>query len=245
MAELAYMVREDWAQRGTGMLKHSARIREWLGDDRFALLVADASKYHSDRAADRETAKYIGLVNQRVGPASISDLGKKRGEPLRAITALVIHPYLESDLDVLRRAVNDGVVGRMFVMVWSPKEVVRLWLDALGALNLHNEASHALPNAVMIEASRIMVDEEYNSLESGHGKDAVVGLMRAFRSAGYPSDEKSWARAFVAAGGSFRGLKSVQRFAIEIQGGTRHRVASRFPNEIVRILEQQVEPADA
>ena len=33
MTEIAYMVREDWAQRGTAMQQSSAIIRSWLNGD--------------------------------------------------------------------------------------------------------------------------------------------------------------------------------------------------------------------
>ncbi len=63
--------------------------------------------------------------------------------------------------------------------------------------------------------------------------------MRAFRSAGYPSDEQTWARAFLAANGSLRGLKCVRKFAAEIESGVNHRVQPRFREGIVEILSER------
>lgn len=240
MAEITYMMREDWAQEGTAMEASSATIRDWLGVDRFALLVLDASEYGTGREADREAADFIGAFSQRVGPVNFTDLVAKRDQPIRGVTAVAIHPYRDVDVDALRKAVTDGTLGRLFVLVWSPAEVVRVWLEAVGALDLHTRIRQVPSDAVMVEAARMMVNEEYNGLESGHGKDAVVGLMRAFRAEGYPSDEESWARAFLTAGGSYRGLRSVRKFASEIEGGTRHRVEPRFREGIVEILRQRV-----
>ncbi|WP_152650175.1 hypothetical protein [Demequina aestuarii] len=233
------MIREDWAQQGTGMERNSASIRKWLGNDRFALFVLAARAYLKDRPADREAAGFIGASAQRVGPANFSDLVAARDTPLRGLTAVALHPYRDEDVDALRTSVANGTLGRLFVMVWAPHEVARMWLEAVGAVNLYTGSRHEAPDDVMVEAARVMVSEEYNGLESGHGKDAVVGLMRAFRAKGYPSDEKSWARAFLVAGGSLRSLESVRKFAAEIEGGTRHRVEPRFREGIVDILAKR------
>jgi hypothetical protein len=48
-----------------------------------------------------------------------------------------------------------------------------------------------------------MINEQYNGLSSGRGKDVVVQLLRAFSNSGYPLDEGAWLRAFFAAGGTF------------------------------------------
>ncbi len=154
------MVREDWAQRGTAMEASSAVIREWFGEDRYALLVTDASQYHSDRAADRETADFLGAAAQRIGPVSISDLRAVRRGGRTGITAMAIHPYTEPDVGTLREAVRDRVVSRLFVMVWAPYEDIRRWLDGLNALNLYDRTRREAPDSVMVEACRIMVNEE-------------------------------------------------------------------------------------
>lgn len=68
-----------------------------------------------------------------------------------------------------------------------------------------------------------------------------MGLVREFRHAGYASDEISWARAFIAAGGTLEVLESVRRFAREIEQGRKHRVETRHHRGIVRILEQRAD----
>src|SRR4051794_25346409 len=54
MTELAYMVREHWAQRGTAMRQQSAVIREWLGNPPYIFATADRKKYEQANSADRE-----------------------------------------------------------------------------------------------------------------------------------------------------------------------------------------------
>jgi hypothetical protein len=243
MTELAYMVREDWAQEGTGMASHSTVIRKWLGDEKFLLLVTDATSYGTQRSADREAVEYIGAADRRVGPITISDLPRLRDKGVANVVALAIHPYVLSDLEALKRAIDDETLGRLFVMVWAPHEVVRVWLESLGAVNIYAGTTPPPSDPVMLAAGRMMVNEEYNGLSSGIGKDTVVGLIRAFLAAGYPSDADSWARAYLAAGGSFRDLASVTKFAKEIDEGTRHRVRPRFREGIVGILRERVASA--
>jgi len=240
MADIAYMIREDWADNATGMARNSERIREWLGSDRYALVVQDVTKY-SPRDFTRETADYIGAVNQRVGPVSIGDLDRTWRSERPLITAIVIHPRVSDDLEVLRSAVEKGTIGRLFVMVCSPTDVVRIWLESQGAVDLMSGATWPAPDSAMVEAALMMVNEEYDGLSSGHGKDIVIGLLRDFRIAGYPSDEGTWARAFLAAGGTFRGLDSVRRFAVEVEQGRNHRVTIRHRHGIVDMLEQRAE----
>ena len=84
-----------------------------------------------------------------------------------------------------------------------------------------------------------MVNEEYNGLSSGHGKDAVVQLVRAFTAAGYPLDVDSWLRAYFAAGGTFRHGESVAKLLTEMKKGVQHRVKPRYVSEIVEVLRDR------
>lgn len=60
MTEIAYMVREDWAQRGTAMEQSSDTIRSWLDGSRPVWAVGKPEKFNDRvRSADRETAVYI------------------------------------------------------------------------------------------------------------------------------------------------------------------------------------------
>lgn len=85
-----------------------------------------------------------------------------------------------------------------------------------------------------------MVNEQYNGVSSGHGKDAVVQLLRAFTSSGYPLDAGASLRAFFAAGGTFRHAGSVAKFVKEMKAGTKHRVAPRFREEILDNLREGI-----
>lgn len=241
MTELAYMVREDWAQHGTAMREQSAVIRSWIGEPPYFFAVKDAGKFQKDRPADLETARYIApeAADHRV--FSIGELGDLAGQDKVLDHAIVIlHPYDQEDLDALRGAVSHDRIAKVFVMIWSPREVVRIWLDGLSAINLHTGETMPAPDPVMVEAGKSMVDEEYNGLFSGYGKDAVVQLVRAFTAAGYPLDVDAWLRAYFVAGGSFRQGESVQKLLTQMKQGVKHRVADRYRENIVDILRDRV-----
>lgn len=240
MTQLAYMVREDWAQHGTAMVPQSAVIRGWLGEAPYLFAVKDAAKFHSDRSADLETAKFIAPdgIDRKV--FSISELGglSRQGKVLdHAI--VILHPLEQRDLDTLAEAVKADAVSKVFVMIWSPRDVVRTWLDGLGAINLHTGEALPAADPAMVEAGKSMVNEEYNGLSTGYGKDAVVQLVRAFTAAGYPLDVDAWLRAYFAAGGTFRHGESVQKLVGEIEKGVKHRVKDRYRSNIVEILRDR------
>jgi hypothetical protein len=95
---------------------------------------------------------------------------------------------------------------------------VRTWLDGVGAVNLHTRSALGAPDVVQLEAAKCWVDEQYNGLSSGNGKDAVVQLLRLFSAAGYPLDADTWLRAFFAAGGRFDEATKVAKLIKEMQG---------------------------
>jgi hypothetical protein len=242
MTELAYMVREDWAQHGTTMVPQSAVIRDWIGELPYLFAVADVKKFNrDDRSADLETAQFIApdAATRRV--FNISELGSlAREEKVIDHAVVILHPYSERDLDALGDAVKHDALGKVFVMIWSPRDMVRAWLDGLGAINLHTSEALPAPDPVMVEAGKSMVNEQYNGLSSGHGKDAVVQLIRAFTAAGYPLDVDAWLRAYFAAGGSFRHGESVAKLLGEMKKGTKHRVQTRYRDNIVEILRDRI-----
>ena len=241
MTELAYMVREDWAQNGTAMREQSAVIRDWIGEPPYLFGVKNAGTFQKDRSADLETARYIApeAADRRV--FNIGELANLAGQDKVLDHAVVIlHPHDQEDLDALRSAVSHDRVAKVFVMVWSPREVVRTWLDGLGAINLHTREALPAPDPVMVEASKSMVDEEYNGLSTGHGKDAVVQLVRAFTAADYPLDVDAWLSAYFAAGGSFRHGESVKKLLTEMKQGVKHRIKDRYRENIVDILRDRV-----
>lgn len=90
----------------------------------------------------------------------------------------------------------------------------------------------------------MIVREEYNGLSSGHGKDTVVQLVRAFADNGYPIDADAWLRAYFAAGGSFSHAESLGKLVNEMQAGIRHRVKRRYRDDIFDIIRERALPAD-
>ena len=236
------MVREDWAQRGTAMAAQSAVIRDWIGEAPYLFAVTDVKKFNRDgRSADLETAQYIAPEASTRRVFNITELENLQHDDKVIDHAVVIlHPYGERDLEALGSAVKHESLGKVFVMLWSPRDTVRSWLDGLGAVNLHTGQALSSPDSVMVEAGRSMVDEEYNGLSSGNGKDAVVQLVRAFTAAGYPLDQDAWLRAYYAAGGTFRHGEQVAKLIGEMKKGTKHRVTQRYRDNIVEILRDRV-----
>ena len=240
MTDFAYMVREDWAQRGTAMSRQSAVIREWLGDPPYVFATADRKKYEGNSSADREFVSYVAPTTTERRVIDLSALGELRRSGKTLTRSLVmLHPYREQDCDLLRQVVAAGSVARLFVIVWSPRDVVRAWLDGLGAVDLHTGAALEAPDAVQLEAARCWVDEQYNGLASGNGKAAVVQLLRAFTSAGYPLDADTWLRAYFATGGTFRHAAAVAKFITEMQNGTQHRIKDRYVPDILTVLRER------
>lgn len=91
----------------------------------------------------------------------------------------------------------------------------------------------------------MMIDEQYNGLSSGYGKDAVVQLVRAFAREGYPVDPEAWLRAYFVAGGDFRHSESIEKLVTEMRNGVKHRVQSRYVDDIFRLIVDRVSAAPA
>jgi hypothetical protein len=243
MTELGYMVREDWAQQGTAMRSSSNRILEWLGREPDVFAVTDVSKLNErDRNADLEVARYLSpSVNSSRARnfRELRGLGRD-GHAAHLGVVAAIHPYGERDCEALRHVVGADSLDRLFVMIWSPRDVVRAWLDGVGAVDLHVGATGPACDPLLVHAAAMMVNEEYNGLSSGRGKDSVVSLLRAFAKAGYPLDETLWLRAYFAAGGSFRQAGSISKFVREMKSGVKHRTRSIYRDDIVSILRKDV-----
>lgn len=242
MTDLAYLVREDWAQQGTAMATSSARIRDLLGDGPYLFAVTDVRKFNRiDHSADLEAAEYIAPGDAQRHVVNIMDLTRFAEDDRAAdVPVVVLHPFERRDCEVLRSMLDSGTLGHMFILIWSPRDVVRIWLDAHGAVNLHTGESLPAPDTLQVAAAELMVNEQYNGLSSGRGKDAVVQLLRPFTSSGYPLDEDAWLRAFFAAGGAFRHAESVAKFIREMKAGTKHRVRPRFRDDIIDILREKI-----
>jgi len=240
MTELAYMVGEDWGQDGTAMLQQSAVIRDWLGSPPYVFATTDQKKYESDHSADREFMTYLAPdaderhVIDLVDLTELRDTDKTVTRPL-----IVLHPYKVRDCELLREIVTAEAVAKLFVIVWSPRDMVRTWLDGIGAINLHTGSALQGLDVVQLEAAKCWVREQYNGLSGGNGKTAVVELLRIFTAAGYPLDADTWLRAFFAAGGKFNEAANVAKLIREMQEGTRHRVKERYGPDILSVLRKR------
>jgi hypothetical protein len=245
MTDLADLVREDWAQNGTTMGPQSAVIRDWIGDAPYLFAVKDAKKFESERNADFEAADFIAPDAASRNVFSIGELGGlARQGTILSHAIVVLHPYEDCDLQALANAVEHEVIDRVFVLIWAPSDVVRVWLDGRGALNLHTGTTVEAPDPLMIAAAESMIDEQYNGLSSGRGKDAVVQLVRAFGAEGYPVEVNPWLCAYFAAGGTFRHAESIAKLIGEMKKGVKHRVQDRYRANIVQILRNRI-PAKA
>ncbi|PWC06664.1 hypothetical protein [Mycetocola zhujimingii] len=242
MSELAYMVREDWGQHGTAMEPQSAVIREWIGEAPYLFAVADSKRFsRDDRDADLEAAEFVAPEGATRIVFNIRELGTLKSEGKVIDHAVVaLHPLKQAELETIREAVEAGSVRRLFVLIWSPRDLVRIWLDGSGALNLHTGEPMIAPDPLMVEAGRMMIDHQYNGLSSGQGKDAVVQLVRAFSSGGYPIDVNAWLRAYFAAGGTFHHAESIEKLIKEMKAGTKHRVKPHYRENILEIIEERV-----
>jgi hypothetical protein len=240
MTELAYMVREDWGQHGTAMRQQSAVIRDWLGGPPYVFATTDRKTHESDHSADREFMTYVA---HDAGERHLIDLADlkvvRRADTTVARPLVVLHPYKERDCDLLREIVATESIGRLFVIVWSPRDMVRTWLDGVGAVNLHTGSALEAPDVVQLEAAKCWVGEQYNGLSSGNGKSAVVQLLRVFTAAGYPLDAGTWLRAFFAAGGEFDEAAKIAKLIEEMQRGIQHRVKARYRPDILNELRER------
>lgn len=240
MTELAYMTREDWGQGGTSMAPQSTAIRDWLGQPPYVFAVSDTKKLREHNSADMELVNYVAFEKDSRRFVGISEIRKFVGQSNRfGGTVSVLHPHEQDDCEVLRELVEGDRVARLFLVVWSPSDMARFWLDGLSARNLGTGAAHEAPDPVQLEAAKCMVDEQYNGLSTGNGKAAAVQLIRAFTEGGYPLEKEPWLRAFFAAGGEFRHAKSISKLISEMKKGTKHRVQQRYKPEILSILRKR------
>lgn len=223
------------------MAPQSAVIRDWVSPAPYLFAVTDAKKFnHDDRSADVEAAEYIAPDKSERVVFDISELARLGREDKALENAVVVlHPFEQRELETIRRAVETDSVGKLFVLIWSRYDMVRTWLDGLGALNLHTQESAPANDPLLLAAAKMIKNEDYNGLSSGRGKDAIVQLVRAFAAEGYAVEPDPWLRAYFAVGGSFRHADSVEKLVKEVKAGTKHRVTQRYRENIVEILRKQ------
>lgn len=246
VTELAYMTLSDWGQRGTTVVPQSARIREWLGDAPFLFATASRKQYDSAASTDRIIVEHIAPTPADrvvVEIQSLRDLIRDESVISHAIT--VLRPFEEADCDLLAELVASGRLQKVFVIVHHDSYPIRVWLDAMGATNVHTGTSVTPITPVLRQAAESIKDEDYNGLSSGRGKDAIVQLVRAFQPNGYPVDPELWTRAYFTVGGSFGHAADIAKLVTEMQRGVRHRVKPRYREEIYDILLARSEEEDA
>lgn len=227
------------------MVPQSAVIREWLGESPYLFAASDLKRLRERNSADMEFIDYVAVEKASQRIVGISELRRFAHESNRFDgTLTVLHPHGQDDWELLRELVTNNRIARLFVVVWSPSEMVRMWLDGVGARNLDTGSVEAA-DAVQLEAAKCMVDEQYNGLSTGNGKAAVVQLIRAFTDDGYALEKEPWLRAFFAAGGKFRHAESVSKLIAEMKKGTKHRFQQRYRPEILSILQERVSAGPA
>lgn len=240
MTEIAYMTRESWAGEGTAMVSQSAVIRDWLGEPPYVFAASDPKRLQRPNSADMEFVSHVAFQNGSRRIVGISELRKLTQQRERFNgTLTVLHPIEQDDCELLRKLVDGDRVERLFVIVWSSSNMVRIWLDGMGARDLDTGTIHEALDAVQLEAAKCMVNEQYNGLSTGNGKAAVVQLISAFTKGGYSLEKEPWLKAFFAAGGKFRHAESVNTLISEMQKGTKHRVQQRYRPEILSILRER------
>jgi len=234
------MTLSDWGKHGTAMKPQSARIREWLGDPPY-LFATESIKIYKDHdgSLDHDIVAYIVPEMADRAVVEIQQLRELVRDDMQIHTIALLRPFDEKDCDLIARLVHDGRFAKVFVMVHHESYPIRTWLDGLGAMNLETGARVDASDSVLLEAARLIQNEEYNGLSSGRGKDAVVQLVRAFAVEGYPVDPELWLRAYFAVGGSFRHATSISKLVSEMKRGVRRRVTPRYRDEIYSILKER------
>lgn len=226
------------------MVTQSAVIRNWLGEPPYVFAASDTKRLRVTNGADIEFINYVASSSRQI--VSIAELRKLTQQSQRFDgTLTVLHPNERDDCELLRELVANDGVERLFVIVWAPSDMVRMWLEGMGARNLDTGSVHDAPDAAQLEAAKCMVDEQYNGLSTGNGKAAVVQLIRAFTDGGYLLEKEPWLKAFFAAGGEFRHAESISKLIMEMKMGTKHRVQQRYRPDILSVLQERASARSA
>lgn len=245
VTELTYMTLSDWGQHGTAMVPQSARIREWLGDTPYLFATASMKQFTGHASLDRTIVEHVAPVASERTVVEIGQLHELiRDDAAISHGITVLRPFEEGDCDLLAELVRGRRLQKVFMIVHHESYPIRIWLDAMGATNLHTGTAAEPVSPVLQQAAESVKDEDYNGLSSGRGKDAIVQLVRAFEPHGYPVDPELWMRAYFAVGGSFGHAASISKLVTEMQRGVRHRVKPRYRGEIYDILLKRSQEDD-
>lgn len=184
----------------------------------YVLSLSDPNGLQNPSSVDIDFINYFALQNEAPPIVSISGFWKfaQQGEHFNG-TLKVIQPCLQEDCEWLKELVDGDLVDRLFIVVRSPSNLVRIWLDGMGSLYLDKVSAHERPDVVPLAAARCKISEQYYGLSAGQGKDAVIQLIRAFADGGYDLEMDPWIQAFFAAGGEFRHAESFIKMISEMK----------------------------
>ncbi|MFA5608488.1 MAG: hypothetical protein WDA07_15180 [Leucobacter sp.] len=244
MTGLAYMMYSDWANNGNGTTETSAQIRAWIGDTSAYVFCAEKAEYlEADtrkRGIARDLLEAIRSPEAKTIATTYGELSQLEGQRFDAVLIATI-PHGERETESLLRAIRAGTFTKLLVISLHDGEFVNHLFDAFAAVDVASGERHELPDSLRAEAARMMVNEEYNGLGSGNGKDTVLTLIHAFREAGYPVDKRAWLGAYFAAGGKARHAETVAKYIDEIGKGIKHRYRNRYRSNIVEILQERMD----
>lgn len=235
MTELAYMVREDWAGDPPDPAAGSKRVADWLAGRRHLVGVPRPPLGSDERPVDAAAIRWISPAETRTAVRETSCLTHDLPPGGTTAPVLFIHPTPTGDCQTIVDLVRGGLVRSAFVLVWSPMDTIRLWLEAMGAAELSGKPTPDLPDAVLMCAARAVQDEEYDGLDIGRGKDAAVQAIRVLAAEGYPLDPELWGRALLRAGSSLRSAEVVMDYVKSMAAGHRYRTERRFRDDIARV----------
>ncbi|SJN10592.1 hypothetical protein FM113_09510 [Leucobacter sp. 7(1)] len=223
------------------MVERSERIRTWIGDTAAYVFCAEKRDYCASMSGriERDLFEHIQTPTTKAITASFSELYKLKDEKIDA-TLIALVPFREPDFESIRKAIEDDTFDKVVILIMREGEMSRSIARAYGALNLGTGVCDELPDSLMVEAARMMVNEEHNGLSSGIGKDATLSLIHAFRQSGVPAQKEPWLAAYFAAGGEVRHAETVAKFIDEINKGTRHRYKQRYRANIVEIIKERM-----
>ena len=243
MTDLAYMMFSDWANDGKGTSETSERIRSWIGETDAYIFCVQKTEQLDSASREYGTAglllEAIRSPHIKTVAASYAELSRLEGEQFDA-TLIATIPHGERETESLLRAIRSGTISKVVVIPLHEGELANYLFGGFEATNIVTGEQHELPDPLLLEAARMMVDVSYNPLSSGRGKDTVLTLIHAFHVAGYPVDKDTWLGAYFAAGGECDDALVIAKLIDEIGRGTKHRYDNRFRSNIVEILEERV-----
>lgn len=133
------------------MMAQSTIIRKWLGEPPNLFVTSNSKILQGPNSAVREFVDYVALKNDSRGIVSVQELRARtqHGERFNGTLTVMYLNRIDDD-DLLRKLVDEDLVARLFVIVWSPLDMIRLWLDGKQACDLGIGSAHDAPDAVQL-----------------------------------------------------------------------------------------------